>query len=196
MNSRNDILSRYPDVKAKIVRKCLRPILFAVIWCVAVIIVMIMLYPHINVGAAIGIGFLLCAVGFQKCGVFRMLLDHDWEGTIEEVKYHSYTGVRGVVINPSTSYDCTEEWLTIRLQSGEIMKKTITRNPELDAGIYKAGDTVHYFRGTNYPLILTRKESEAPRICVFCSDVQPFPDRNTCDFCGMSLLSDDSTAKL
>ncbi|MBQ7300105.1 MAG: hypothetical protein IJW77_09705 [Clostridia bacterium] len=68
------------------------------------------------------------------------------------------------------------------------IRRTIQRHPKLDAVIYREGDVVHYFRGTKYPFILSRKGSPAPRICVFCSDVQPYPERNTCDFCGMDVI--------
>jgi hypothetical protein len=116
------------------------------------------------------------------------ILGLSWEEIVVKIKYHSCERAPSLIVNPSTVYEQTEERLKIRLPNGTTIRRTIQRHPKLDAVIYKEGDIVRYFRGTNYPFILSRKGSPAPRICVFCSDVQPYPERNTCDFCGMEVI--------
>lgn len=190
-----DMLSAYPQVRRKIVLRSVRILILSMLWIGAVTLFETMFFHDYLIGhrvpliPAVLIWLILYLLGLWNIGFFAWLSDMPWEGTLAHVKYHTYSKTPGLIVNPSTIYEQTEERLKIRLPNGTTIRRTIQRHPKLDAVIYKEGDRVRYFRGTNYPFILSRKDAPAPRICVFCSDVQPYPERNTCDFCGMEVIS-------
>ncbi len=183
-----------PDIRRRIARRSARILLLSVLWISAVTVAeQLFLYDYFvenRVGpipAAI-IWLVLYLIGLLKIGLFPWLFDTSWEGDVVKVKYRSYVTSNGaLMLNRSAVYEQTDEHLTIHMQKGKL-RYTVTRQKDLDAVIYKEGDLVRHYRGTPYPLILARDGAPAPRICVFCSDVQPYPDRTHCDFCGMSLI--------
>ena len=191
----NDMLSAYPQVRRKIALRSVRILILSVLWVGAVTLFETMFFHEyltehrVPILPATLIWLILYLLGLWNIGFFSWLFDMPWEGTLAHVKYHTYSKTPGLIVNPSTVYEQTEERLKIRLPNGTTIRRTIQRHKKLDAVIYKEGDVDRFYRGTNYPFILSRKGSPAPRICVFCSDVQPYPERNTCDFCGMEVIS-------
>ena len=191
----NDMLSAYPGIRRKIAHRSVRILILSVLWVGAVTLFETMYFHDYLTGhrvpliPAVLICLILYLLGLLNIGFFAWLSDMPWEGTLAHVKYHTYAKTPGLIVNPSTIYEQTEERLKIRLPNGMTIRRTIQRHPKLDAVIYREGDVVRYFRGTKYPMILHREGAPAPRICVFCSDVQPYPERNTCDFCGMEVIS-------
>ena len=182
-------LADYPEIRRKVTRRSVRILLLSALWIgIVTFIELRFLYNYFlahsvqPLPAAI-IWLVLYLIGLLKIGLFPWLFDFPWEGTLIRVKYHSPGA-----LPTSTANDENNEILTIRTAKGKTFRRCIPRNPELDAIIYREGDVVRYFRGTKYPMILKRSGAPAPRICVFCSDVLPYPDRTHCDFCGMSLI--------
>ena len=183
-----------PDIRRSIARRSTRILLLSALWISAVTVAeQLFLYDYFvenRVGpipAAI-IWMVLYLIGILKIGLFPWLFDTSWEGDVVKVKYRSYVTSNGaLMLNRGAVYEQTDEHLTIHMQKGKL-RYTVTRQKDLDAVIYKEGDLVRHYRGTPYPLILARDGAPAPRICVFCSDVQPYPDRTHCDHCGMSLI--------
>ena len=187
-------LADYPEIRSKIARRSARILLLSALWIGFITFVELrFLHDYFlskrvpPIPAAI-IWLVLYLIGILKIGLFPWLFDVPWEGTLIRVKYKSYMTNKGLVPNRSTMYEQTDEYLKIRAARGGTLRRCIPRNPKLDAVIYKEGDVVRYFRGTKYPMILGRDGAPAPRICVFCSDVQPYPDRTYCDFCGMPVI--------
>ncbi len=187
-------LAGYPEIRRKIALRTGRILLLSALWIgVVTFIELRFLYNYfVNhsvppIAAAV-IWLVLYLIGLWKIGLFPWLFDMSWEGTLIKVKYHSYITNPGLMPNRSTQYEQTDEILKIRMSGGGTLRRCIPRDPKLDAVIYREGDFVRYFRGTKYPLILKRDGAPAPRLCVFCSDVQPYPDRTHCDYCGMSLI--------
>lgn len=182
------------DIRRSIARRSTRILLLSALWISAVTVAeQLFLYDYFvenRVGpipAAI-IWMVLYLIGILKIGLFPWLFDTSWEGDVVKVKYRSYVTSNGaLMLNRGAVYEQTDEHLTIHMQKGKL-RYTVTRQKDLDAVIYKEGDLVRHYRGTPYPLILARDGASAPRICVFCSDVQPYPDRTHCDHCGMSLI--------
>ena len=182
-------LAAYPEIRRKIALRSARILLLSALWIGFVTFAEVQfLYDYFithrvpPIPAAI-IWLVLYLIGIWKIGLFPWLFDVPWEGTLIRVKYHSPGA-----LPTATANDETNEILTIRMARGGTLRRCIPRNPELDAVIYKEGDVVRYFRGTKYPMILGREGDVAPRICVFCSDVQPYPDRTHCDFCRMPVI--------
>lgn len=190
----NDLLSAYPQIRRKIAHRSVRILILSVLWVGAVTLFETMFFHgyltehRVPLIPAVLIWLILYLLGLWNIGFFSWLFDMPWEGTLAHVKYHTYAKTPGLIVNPSTIYEQTEERLKIRMPNGMTIRRTVQRHPKLDAVIYKEGDVVRYFRGTKYPIILHREGAAAPRICVFCSDVQPYPERNTCDFCGMEVI--------
>ena len=190
----NDLLSAYPQIRRKIALRSVRILILSVLWIAAVTLFETMFFHdyltehRVPLIPAVLIWLILYLLGLWNIGFFAWLIDRPWEGTLAHVKYHTYSKTPGLIVNPSTIYEQTEERLKIRLPNGTTIRRTIQRHKKLDAVIYREGDVVYYFRGTTYPFILHREGAAAPRICVFCSDVQPYPERNTCDFCGMEVI--------
>ena len=197
----NEMLSAYPANRRKIAYRSMRILILSVLW-VGVVTLFETMFFHdyltehrVPLIPAVLIWLILYLLGLWNIGFFAWLSDMPWEGTLVGVKYHTYSKTPGLIVNPSTIYEQTEERLKIRLPNGTTIRRTIQRHTKLDAVIYKEGDVVRYFRGTNYPFILSRKGTPAPRICVFCSDVQPYPERTHCDFCGMEVIANPSEIK-
>ena len=185
----NHTLADYPEIRRKIALRSMRILLLSALWLgVVTFIEYRFLYNYFvthsvpPIAAAV-IWLVLYLIGVWKIGLFPWLFDLSWEGTLIRVKYHSPGA-----LPTSTANDETNEILTIRTAGGRTFRRCIPRNPQLDAVIYKEGDLVRYFRGTKYPMILKRDGAPAPRICVFCSDVQPYPDRTHCDHCRMPVI--------
>lgn len=185
----NPPLADYPEIRRKIALRSVRILLLSALWIgIVTFVEMRFLYQYfvthsVSPIAAAVIWLVLYLIGVWKIGLFPWLFDLPWEGTLIRVKYHSPGA-----LPTSTANDETNEILTIRTVGGRTFRRCIPRNPQLDAVIYKEGDLVRYFRGTKYPMILKRDGAPAPRICVFCSDVQPYPDRTHCDFCRMPVI--------
>ncbi len=182
-------LADYPEILRKITRRSVRILLLSALWIAAVTAVELLflheyfLTHHVKPLPSAIIWLVLYLIGLLKIGLFPWLIDVPWEGTLIRVKYHSPGA-----LPTSTANDENNEILTVRTAKGQTFRRCIPRNPELDAIIYREGDVVRYFRGTKYPMILKRDGAPAPRICVFCSDVLPYPDRTHCYFCGMPVI--------
>ena len=190
----NHPLADYPEIRRKIALRSVRILLLSALWIgIVTFVEMQFLYQYFvthsvpPIAAAV-IWLVLYLIGVWKIGLFPWLFDTSWEGDVVKVKYRSYITSNGaLMLNRCAVYEQTDEHLTIHMQKGKL-RYTVTRQKDLDAVIYKEGDLVRHYRGTPYPLILARDGAPAPRICVFCSDVQPYPDRTHCDHCGMSLI--------
>lgn len=187
-------LSANPDIRRRIALRSYRIVILSLVW-IAVVTAVEYLFLHdyflrkgVAVLPATVIWLVLYLIGLLKIGLFPWLFDVSWEGELVKVKYRSYVTSKGLMLNRSAMFEQTDEILKIRMSRGGTLRRCIPRDPKLDAVIYKEGDLVRYYRGTKYPLILKRSGAPAPWICVFCSDVQPYPERTHCDHCGMSLI--------
>ncbi len=183
-------LADYPDIHRKINHRSSRILLLSALWIAAVTAVELVFLHNYFLAhsvppfAAAVIWLVLYLIGLLKIELFPWLFDLPWEGTLIRVKYHSPGA-----LPTSTANDENNEILTIRTAEGKTFRRCIPRDPKLDAVIYREGDLVRYYRGTKYPLILKREGAPAPWLCVFCSNVQPYPGRTHCDHCGMSLIA-------
>ncbi len=184
-----------PDIRRRIAHRSVRILLLSVFWIAAVTVAeKLFLYGYFienRVGpipAAI-IWMVLYLIGILKIGLFPWLFDTSWEGEAVKIKYRTYVTSDGaLMLNRGAVYEQTAEHLTVLMAGGGKLRYKVTHQKELDAIIYREGDLIRHYRGAPYPLILKRDGAPTPRICVFCSDVQPYPERTHCDHCGMSLI--------
>ena len=113
-----------------------------------------------------------------KMRYFHCLFGRDWTGTViktETVDTSAGTSVYAMRrvggIRSINSFV-----ITVQVDGRKIKKKLSFPLSKISSEVYLVGDRIHFFKGTRYPINLTREEAQ--HICPMCA-------RNSCygDYC-------------
>ena len=209
MRASIDIPQKYEDVCGAVAKKRGKLLFRCGLWCAAVIFLeYIYLWNYFSeristVGSALIAVFLLLFYPIKK-GILKIYSDRGWEGVVRDVKKKSYIHFRNLWARSYSGMTTRfEGHLYLHGREGRaaflekrfpIRKKFILRGGG-DELPYRIGDTVRRYRGTSYPVIVRRPDTDGypPRICVFCGKSESDRERSVCDFCGYSLITPEET---
>lgn len=191
-----------PDLIRAIRGKMIRQIALCAIWTAAVAAFML-LYAYdyfeksVSIGAAITVWVVLTAIPFIRCKCWRWFTDRSFEGTVISCKQTTSVTKKSLdnSVSPSGAgfIRTYTQNIQILLSNGKDKTFKITWKADADVPYYYEGDSIRYYRGTKYPLVLS-DDPNAPKLCVLCGTAN-LPDDQTCSICRHSLIDRRLTQK-
>lgn len=177
------------DIRKAVQGKLIRQIVFCAIWVIAVSVFMIVYgYKYfadsITHGTSLLIWIIACLVPFYLCKSWRWFTDQPYEGTVTSCKQTSWIKAKGP--RATTQVRMYTQNIRVRLQNGDEKLVKLSWESGKECPYYYEGDYIRYYRGTNFPQIIS-DEPGAHRICVMCG-TSHHPRETECMICGKSLI--------
>ena len=188
-----------PDICAYRRRKLRNFLIPSVLWLILVAVFELTVFydytlENLGIVTAVGLWILLSLIVPIRLGLFKILFDHSWEGTVIRIKDLNRVELAGLARGGGGRYVYEIE-LYIRKANGRKVRKTLISKDTkkfwgkntISAQMYHVGDRVLYLRGTYVPFIVHRDGEVPPAVCVLCGKDNP-AGTETCFSCHAEIL--------